>query len=596
MEATTLVHMFQEVVKNHADRTALMHKVAGSYTGITYNEFAKRVRHLSMGLASFGIKPGDRVALMSENRLNWPIVDLAILSIGATDVPLYPTITPPQIKYILEDSESRIIFVSKEDLLEKVLVIRDDLPKLEKIIYMDGQFSLKDVISFEDVLIAGEQYDQKNVGLFERLVDTVKSETLCGIIYTSGTTGNPKGVMLTHDNILSNVKAAKSVMNVDSSDLFLSFLPLCHSFERMAGQFLAIASGSTIAYAENMGTVANNLLEVKPTLVTSVPRLFEKIYSKIIENAQSNSPMKRKIFNWAVGVGSKYMKAEFRGKISPYLKTQHKIATKLVYNKIKEKVGGRLRFFVSGGAPLSQQIAEFFYKVGVLILEGYGLTESSPVISVNRENKFRFGSVGPAIPDVEIKIEKDGEILSRGPNIMKGYYKNPDATKEAIDSGGLLHTGDIGFIDEDGFLFITDRKKNILVTTGGKNVTPATIENLLITSPLIEQILVLGDKQKYLTALIVPNFDSLKNYAKENNIKFESIEDLVQNHEIRVRVHKDIKELSANLARFEQIQKFTLLPKEFTIESGELTPSLKIKRKVVEQKYADIINKMYKIN
>ncbi|MBN1154935.1 long-chain fatty acid--CoA ligase [candidate division KSB1 bacterium] len=593
MESKTLVHMFQDAVTNHGDKMALMHKVSGSYTGITYNEFASRVRQLSMGLLHLGMKSGDRIALMAENRLNWPIVDFGILSIGATNVPIYPTITPPQIKYILDDSESKIIFVSTKDLLEKVLVIRDELPQLEKIIYMEGHFSIENVLSFDELLSAGEQYDRENPGLFERLVDEVTPETLCGIIYTSGTTGNPKGVMLTHKNILSNVKASKSVLRVDSTDIFLSFLPLCHSFERMAGQFLAIGSGATIAFAENIGTVANNLLEVKPTLVTSVPRLFEKIYSRIIENAQSNSPIKRKIFNWAVNVGGKHMKSEFRGKISPLLKMQHKIANKLVYSTIKERVGGRLRFFVSGGAPLSQQIAEFFYKVGVLILEGYGLTESSPVISVNLENKFRFGSVGPAIPGVEIKIEKDGEILSRGPNIMNGYYKNPAATKEAIDSEGWLHTGDIGFIDEDGFLFITDRKKNILVTTGGKNVTPASIENLLITSPFIEQVMVLGDRQKFLTALIVPNFDSLKNYARENNIEFETIEDLVQIHEVRKRVDRDIKELSKNLARFEQIQKFTLLPKEFSIEDGELTPSLKIKRKVIEQKYADIIRKMY---
>jgi len=593
MEAKTLVHMFQEVVMKYGTKMALMHKVSGSYTGITYNEFAQRVRYFSLGLASYGIKADDRVALMSENRINWPIVDLGILSLGATNVPIYPTITPAQIKYILEDSESRIIVVSKKDLLEKVLVILDELPGLEKVIYMENHTSSDKLVSFDDVLGEGEKFDKANPEYFEQAISNVTPDSLCGIIYTSGTTGNPKGVMLTHSNMMSNVLGAKQVITVDETDTFLSFLPLCHSFERMAGQFLAICSGATIAYAENIGTVANNLNEVKPTLMTSVPRLFEKIYVKIIENARANPPLKRKIFDWAINVGGKYMKAQFKGKIGPILNIQHNIADKLVYSKLRERVGGRLRFFVSGGAPLSQQIAEFFYKAGILILEGYGLTESSPVISVNQEKKFRFGSVGPMIPRVEVNIEKDGEILARGPNIMKGYYKNPDATRESVDEEGWLHTGDIGFVDEDGFLFITDRKKNILVTAGGKNVTPATIENILITSPLIEQVIVLGDKQKFLTALIVPNFEKLKELARENEITYGTIEELVQNQNIRKYVDKDIKELSGSLARFEQIQKFTLLPKEFTIEDGEMTPSLKIKRKMVTQKYADVIQKMY---
>ncbi len=361
----------------------------------------------------------------------------------------------------------------------------------------------------------------------------------------------------------------------------------------MAGHFLAISAGATIAYAESVETVAENLGEVKPTLMTSVPRLFEKIYARVIENAEAGSPLKRKIFWWAINTGEKYVDAKFKGKIPGFLNFKYNLATKLVFSKLHHRVGGNLRFFVSGGAPLPQEIAEFFYKAGILILEGYGLTETSPVIAVNREEKFKFGSVGPAVPGVEVKIAEDGEALTRGPHVMKGYYKNPEATTETIDKDGWLHTGDIGLLDEEGFLYITDRKKNIIVTSGGKNVTPATIENLLVTSPYIEQVMVVGDKRNYLTALIVPNFDALKKYADENGIRYSDIKELLINEKIYEDVDAEIQNLTKDLARFEQIKQFTLMSKEFTIEDGELTPTLKIKRKVVSEKYADIIDKMY---
>ena len=594
MEAKTLAEMFQNVVTQHGQKTSLMQKVAGEFEGFSYAEFGERVKNFALGLASLGITHGDRVALISENRPEWAISDFGMLSIGATNVPIYPTITAQQIEYILKDSGSRLIIVSKADLLEKIFQIKANLPALQKVIYIDEAETKKDfMLEFDEVYEMGKKLDKDHAGYFENAIKKVMPDDLCGIIYTSGTTGAPKGVMLTHNNLLSNVMAAKQVIRVDETDTLLSFLPLCHSFERMAGHFLAISAGATVAYAESTETVADNLGEVKPTLMTSVPRLFEKIYARVIENANTGSALKKKIFWWAVNTGEKYVSAKFKGKIPGGLNFRYNLATKLVFSKLHQRVGGRLRFFVSGGAPLPKEIAEFFYKAGILILEGYGLTETSPVIAVNREEKFKFGSVGPAVPGVEVKIADDGEVLTRGPHVMKGYYKNPEATAESIDEDGWLHTGDIGMLDDEGMLYITDRKKNIIVTSGGKNVTPATIENLLVTSPFIEQSMVIGDKRNYLTALIAPNFDALKKYADENGISHSDFKELLTNEKIYAAVDADVQNLTKDLARFEQIKKFTLMPKEFTIEDGELTPTLKVKRKVVMEKYADIIDKMY---
>ena len=594
MEPKTLVEMFQQVVQKYGMKTSLMQKVEGEFKGFSYAEFGERVKNLALGLASLGITHSDRVALMSENRPEWAISDFGILSLGATNVPIYPTITPQQIEYILKDSGTRMIIVSTPELLEKILEIFDNLPALQKVICMDRPEVEKDfILMFDQLYEMGKTFEKDHPDHFENAIKTVMPDDLCGIIYTSGTTGAPKGVMLTHNNLLSNVMAAKQVIRVDETDTLLSFLPLCHSFERMAGHFLAISAGATVAYAESTETVADNLGEVKPTLMTSVPRLFEKIYGRVIENANAGSPLKKKIFWWAVNTGEKYVEAKFAGKIPGSLNFKYNLATKLVFSKLHQRVGGNLRFFVSGGAPLPKEIAEFFYKAGILILEGYGLTETSPVITVNREEKFKFGSVGPAVPGVEIKIADDGEVLTRGPHVMKGYYKNPEATTETIDEDGWLHTGDIGILDEEGLLYITDRKKNIIVTSGGKNVTPATIENLLVTSPFIEQTMVIGDKRNFLTALIVPNFEALKKYADENGISYSDVKELLTNEKIYQTVDADVQNLTKDLARFEQIKKFTLMPKEFTIEDGELTPTLKVKRKVVAEKYADIIDKMY---
>jgi len=591
----TLVSMFNNQVKRLGDKIAIMEKSGGEYKGFTYKEFRSRVERVAAGLANSGAQKGDKIALMSENRSEWVISDLGILSLGAITVPIYPTITPQQIEYILNNAKVKFIIVSRPRLAQKIVSIWNNLPDLKKLILVDYEEIEKTdkIISYQQLVDDGQQFLNENQGFYEESCSKVQPDDLCGIIYTSGTTGSPKGVMLSHSNIYSNVEGGLGALSIDEKDTFLSFLPLCHVFERLAGFYLPVGAGSTIAYAESIDTIVKNLGEVKPTIMTSVPRLFEKIHNGVIKNAESGSPIKKRIFYWAFGVGQKYMQAVFKGKMNPFLKARYNLASKLVFSKLREKMGGRLRYFISGGAPLPREIGEFFFKAGILILEGYGLTETSPVLAVNHQENFKFGTVGPPLPNVEIKIGDDFEIMAKGPSIMQGYYENPEATKEAFDEGEWLHTGDIGFIDEEGFLHITDRKKNIIVTSGGKNVTPSVLENQLISSPFIEQVVIIGDKQKYLTALIVPNFEAIQKYAEENNIEHSQIEDLIKTKEINSLVQKEVKRVSSSFARFEQIKRFTLLPAEFTIESGELTPTLKPKKKVIFDKYSEEIKAMY---
>ena len=590
--ATTLIEAFLETVNRYPSKTALLNKIDGKYQGIDYTEFARKVKNFALGLASLGIGKGDKVTIISENRPEWAISDLAILSLGAINVPIYPTLAPGQIEYILNNADVKITITSTIEQTDKIIEIVDNLPELGHLIYMDNHPQPEKYMLFYDhVYEKGSDFEKKHKNYFEKVTREIVPDDPCAIVYTSGTTGYPKGAVLSHKNILQNVKGAVETLNIRSTDTFLSFLPLCHVFERMGGQFCPIYAGGSIAYAESVENVAQNLVEVKPTIMCSVPRLFEKMYARILENAESGSSIKKKIFYWALRTGEKFTKQQRKGKVSVWLKLQHNIAHKVVYSKIQEKVGGRLRYFISGGAPLSKEIGEFFHAMGVQILEGYGLTESSPVIAVNEESKMKFGTVGPPMyrGGVEVKIAEDSEILTRGPHIMSGYYKNPEATKEVIDKQGWLHTGDVGFLDEDGYLTITDRKKNILVTCGGKNVAPALLENTLVSSPLIEQVLIIGDKRKFLSALIVPNKDLIEAHAAKHQINFESYKQLLSDSEITQLVGKEIDRLQDQFARFEQIRAFRLLDRPLTIQDGELTPTLKIKRKIVEEKYADLI-------
>ena len=595
---STIPEMFLRLTERYAadTRPVMMVKVGGVYKGISYAELRRRFELFACGLASLGIRKGDRVAIIAENRPEWVVSDLGIVSLGAVDVPIYPTNTAKQVEYILNDSGARVAIVSNQFQLNKILKVRGDVPSLEKTIVMLEKPTAgddPDVLTFAHVLQAGEEFERAHPNFVRDAAAAVRPDDLLTLIYTSGTTGNPKGVMLTHHNLVSNIQSGTQVLRVLEGDLFLSFLPLSHSFERMAGYYAAMSCGGTIAYAESVETVPANLLEVRPNVVATVPRLFERIHARIYKQVESSPPVRRSIFHWAVAVGRKHAQAVRKGSVPVLLRLQHGLADRLVFRKIRERTGGRVRFFVSGGAPLPREFGEFFEAVGLRIIEGYGLTETSPVISVNLFDDYRFGTVGKVIPGVEVKIEPDGEILSRGPNIMRGYWKNEEATREVLQPDGWLRTGDIGVIDADGYLSITDRKKHLFVSSGGKNIAPQPIENMFLSSKFIEQFVLIGDRRMFLTALIVPDFESLKEFARDRKIPFDTPAALVDRGEVYELLEQEIARIQKDLAHYERVRKFVLLDSPFSIEGGEITPSLKVRRKVVEEKYADQIEKMY---
>ncbi|NOX90712.1 MAG: long-chain fatty acid--CoA ligase [Calditrichaeota bacterium] len=597
MRYQSLGEMFFDKRQSMPDKVGYMFKEGGKWRNVTFKEAVDWAERISAGFASFGIKKGDRVALISPNRIEWALCDYAAMALGALLVPIYPSLLSEQIGYILKDSEAKILIIADELQLQKVDEIRSELNLIKGFFVLDPPEKLEEPWQKFDALTdKGKAFLEKNPDYVTDEIKKVKPCDWATIIYTSGTTGEPKGAVLTHGNFLSNVEGSLSILDVYSEDQFLSFLPLSHIFERMAGHFLSNYQGSAVAYAESIDTVPENMLEIRPTIMISVPRLYEKIYSRVMESVEMGSPVKRKIFYWAVGVGKKYVNRIMKKQPIPLpLSVQYKLASKLVFHKMQDRFGGRIRFFVSGGAPLSAEIAEFFTAAGLIILEGYGLTETSPVISVNLLDNFKFGTVGPPIPNVEVKIADDGEILTRGPHIMVGYFKKEAETKESIDDEGWFHTGDIGLLDEDGFLKITDRKKNIIVTSGGKNIAPQPIENALATTQYIEQAVVIGDKRKYCTAIIVPAFESVKNWAAEQGKTIDSYGDMLKLDGLKELIRKEIDKVNAGLARYETIKDFIFAREPFSIESGELTPSLKVKRRVVEDEYHDEIEEMYKL-
>jgi long-chain acyl-CoA synthetase len=590
--ARNLVDLFYASVDTHDKARHLLYKKEGAWRAISSAEYRRAVEDLSLGLRALGVEAGDRVAILSENRPEWAFVDLATLAAGAVDVPIYPSSTPAQVLYILKDSGAKAVFVSSAAQAAKVAEIRAQLPALLHVIRMGDGAPGEPTLA--EVREKGRPALVADPGAVRQRSASLGPDDLATIIYTSGTTGEPKGVMLSHGNIVSNVAAAAAVFPVfGPDDLALSFLPLCHIFERMAGHYLMLARGVTVAYAESVEAVPANMAEVRPTVMFSVPRLYEKMHARIQERVAGEAPLRQRIFRWGLRVGLESFRHRVAKTPPPAsLRLRRAVAERLVFAKIKKRTGGRLRVFVSGGAPLSRELAEFFGAVGLLILEGYGLTETSPVITVNRPGDFRPGTVGPPVEGVEVRIAPDGEILTRGPHVMKGYYKKPGATAEAIDEGGWFHTGDVGFL-EDGFLTITDRKKDIIVTSGGKNIAPQPIEGALKLSPLIADAVMIGNKRNFASALVVPKFDALEKWAAARGISFRDREDLVRRPEIVAHYEQAVREATGGLSRFEQIKKIALLPREFSLEGGELTPTLKVKRRVVEQKYKDMIDRLY---
>ena len=590
---STLTALFFETVERHAAPNAYQYKKDSKYTPISHAEVLERARRISLGLGALGVQRGERVGILSENRPEWAIADWGCLCAGLADVPIYPTLPADQVVHPLNDSGAVALFVSNALQAEKVASVRAQLKTVRAIISFVDPAPAGADLSLRELEAKGAALDSAaKAAAWRAGALAVKPDDLATLIYTSGTTGLPKGVMLTHDNIASNLLASARNVIVHPGEVALSFLPLSHIFERM-GDYLFFTNGVSIAYAESIDTVPFNLSEVRPHYAMSVPRLFEKMYARVLENAVSGGPVKAKIFGWARRVADRWADETLAGREpGAVLAWQYGLAQKLVFSKLQARTGGRLRYFVSGGAPLAPSINKFFYAAGLKILEGYGLTETSPVIAVNSDAAFRIGTVGKAVAGVEIKIAEDGEILTRGPHVMKGYYNRPDATAEAIDGEGWFRTGDIGVL-EDGFLRITDRKKDIIVTAGGKNIAPQPIENRVKTNKYVSQAVMIGDKRKFPVLLVVPNWDSLEKWAALKNIIWTERRQLLEMPTIRAKMDKEVRSTIDGLAHFEAPKKIALLEHDFSIERGELTPKLSVKRRVIDQTYKALIDGLY---
>ncbi len=592
----TLVEMYDRLMErfSRTDRCVLRYKSGGKYKTMAFAELDEHVTSVAAGLAAVGVHRGDRIALISENRPEWIITDFALMHLGAINVSIFPTLAQKQIQFILQNAGVTVAIVSNLLSMKKLLQIRDGIPSLRMIIhFFENDSSDPMLLSLQTLKTKGQAFLREHPDYLRDEKAKVSPDDLLTLIYTSGTTGTPRGVELTHRNLVSNISASADSIPFSDGDSVLSFLPLCHSYERMAGYYAAMACGVNIAYAESVDTVFENLVEIRPTVVTTVPRLFERMYQRLMRRAEESAPWRRALFYRSVEVGKRYHAARKSGKIDLLTSLQYRLADKLVFQKIRKRTGENVRFFISGGAPLSRDLGIFFEAVGILILEGYGMTEASPVISFNRLDRYKFGTVGLPIPNVQVKISYDNEILVKGPNVMRGYWGDQAATREVIDGEGWLHTGDIGFIDQDGFLVITDRKKHLFVTSGGKNIAPQHIESLFLRNYLIDQFILIGDGRKYLTAIIVPNFEGLRQVGSGMGLAATTIEELARHQKIYEHYEREMNKMQKELASYERIRKFAILDHPLTIEEGEITPAQKVKRKIIEERYKAIIEKMY---
>jgi long-chain acyl-CoA synthetase len=577
------------------ERLALKYRKLGKFVTLTYGGYYERSLMVARGLAKMQVSRGDRIAILSENRAGWVIADMGILILGAVTVPIYATNTPEQIEYMLNHSGAKIVFVSSRLQYAKLLKVRERIPRVELVVSFERFLGdpLLPVCTFLQLSEIDDPVTPEEKRELEAVIDRTGPDDLLTIIYTSGTTGVPKGVMLSHGNILFDAwYAIRKSEALASGEIFLSFLPMSHIFERTAGYYIAIMNGSLLAFADSIEKVAENMAEIKPTVMVCVPRLFEKIYSRIFENVHKMPLLKRTLFHLALEIGKEYVTAKYITKqVGTLLTLKYRLADHLIFSKLRQKFGGSLKFFCSGGAPLDSTINEFFWVIGIPVLEGYGLTETSPIISLNNHDHVRFGSVGTAIEETEVKTDANGEILVRGPQVMLGYYKDPEGTAAAMQDG-WFRTGDIGRI-EDNFIYITDRMKEVIITAGGKNIPPQPIENMLKLDKYISSAYVYGDRKPYLTALIVPNLERLLDFARDKRIHYYDIDDLVIHEPVVKLLEQRIAEINKKLAQFESIKKFVLLPRDFSIEGGELTPTLKMRRKIIFEKYRDKIEGMY---
>ena len=587
MTVKTVLDLYRKETESARDEH-YFHYTLDGHTTLSTAEFFSRTAALAVGLEKLGVRRGDRVMLSTDNRPEWHMVDLATMDLGAADVPVYATLTPSGIEYQVKDSGSKVAVAENAEMMAKFIEIKGECPGLEHLIQIEGPRAAG-VLSLDEVIDSGKSGDAGD--LFWQRAEKVKASDVLTLIYTSGTTGNPKGVTLTHENLVQNVVPSAERAPVNSSDVCLEFLPLCHVFERMLG-YLYMYMGVTKAYC-SVYHVGDLLTTIKPTVFASVPRIYEKVYDKVMDSVNSAPALRRGLFNWALATGRKAYPKQLAGQSPGGI--GYALADKIVLSKVREALGGQLRFCVSGGAPLPQFINEFFHSIGIRILEGYGLTETSPVIAVNgfSPGMTRLGTVGKVISNVDVKIAEDGELCVKGPSVMTGYWNLPEKTAEVFDGDGYFLTGDIAEIDDDGFIRITDRKKDIIVTAGGKNVAPQPIEAELKKSTLVDNAVIIGDRRPYLVVLLSPNTEGLEAWAANEGIEFSSVEEITNHPKVLAIYDEVVKTTNAGLAKYEQIKKHSVLPLMLSIDDGTLTPTLKVKRRIVEQNYTDLIEDLY---
>lgn len=598
MEEKTINQVFENRAKKYGPRIAIEKKLKGKWQSASWEDYYKRAAYVGLAFNDMGLKKGDKVSLLSENRLEWLYTDMGVLGAGGCIVPIYPTLIDEEVEYIVSHSESKFLVVENNLQLQKGLYTAKRYPGLQKIIVIDmeGVGANPLVMSFTELLEKGKKLYDANPGKFKELADSVTQDDLATIVYTSGTTGVPKGAMITHKNIIAVVNALHKIEPhyAYDTDQTVPFLPLSHVFERIAGHFYGMYVGITSSYAESLDTILQDIQEKRPTVVLAVPRVLEKVYQRIISQVQQQSPFKQKIFYWGQKVGNKISTLrEQKKKPGLLLKLEYKIAYTIIFKKLQNALGGRVRWMTASGAPTAREIILFFNSAGIMVIEGYGMTECCAPATMSNIADYRIGTVGRPLPGVDIKIADDGEILIKGDNVFKGYWKMPEETKEAFTPDGYLMSGDIGVFDDAGFLMITDRKKDLIITSGGKNVAPQKIENLIKSDPLFTQAIVIGDKRKYLTALVNISQEQAERVAKEKGITYSNFNDLLENEQFKKIVEEHIEKCNQKLARYETVKKVGIIRSEFTKETGELTATLKVKRKVVQEKYKSIIDALY---
>ena len=593
-EPTTLVEAFEYVARIRQRPDTLNYKRDGRWCSISSDELLKRARHIAGGFYSLGLRRGDRVAILSESRPEWTLTDAGCMFAGVIDVPIYPTLTAPQVRYILKDSGARVLILANEDKFLQIREILSECPAVEQLVFFEKPSAPETPgMALAELEKRGRELEEQQPDLVNNVAHEINPEDLATIIYTSGTTGEPKGVMLTHRNLVSNMIAASSHYSFSDDDVALSVLPLSHIFERQA-MYMYLYRGLAAYFAESLDTIGPNLREVRPTILVGVPRIFEKIYARIREKVAAKGRMHIAMLSWAVSVARDYGKCLVDGKRIPLsLALQHKLATRLMFSKWREAFGGRIRVLVSGGAALPEELGLMYLGAGIPIIQGYGLTETSPGITSCTESSNRIGTVGRPIPNVEIRIAADGEIETRGPNVMRGYYNKPEETRAVFTEDGWFKTGDIGTIDEDGFLRITDRKKELFKTSGGKYIAPQPIEQMIKGSGFVNQVVLVGDGHKFPAALIVPDWERVESYAQLKGIKTSNRAELCKHPRIIDLFERQLAGLTTELAQYERVKKVALLENELTIEGGELTPTMKVKRRVVDEKYRKVIDQLY---